>query len=243
MLIISSGMSQTIASNTTNGATIGTVVECPAGPIEIRNSHRWAKCEANMQPCDVSGDGRQGCLCTSGYAVDTNDDCVECCLGKCSDKFVEIHNSHRWAKCEANMHECDASKDGKSGCCCNEGFSANDHDDCVRCCGVDSLTSFTVPKKCLVAMAVGAVGSVFAAPAMLAMAGFTSAGITGGSLAALWQSSMAGVSGGSLFATLQSMAMGGLGTAGTMSLSGSAATGALAFCKGVDSLCNGCIGE
>eukprot|EP00929_Paragymnodinium_shiwhaense_P105336 TRINITY_DN70299_c0_g1_i2.p1 TRINITY_DN70299_c0_g1~~TRINITY_DN70299_c0_g1_i2.p1 ORF type:complete len:143 (-),score=18.65 TRINITY_DN70299_c0_g1_i2:174-602(-) len=142
------------------------------------------------------------------------------------------------------MHRCDASGDGRSGCCCNVGYMVDDTDDCVLCCPVyGPASSFTVPTKCVAAMVVGALGSVVAAPAFLATAGFTATGIAGGSLAALWQSSMAGVTGGSLFATLQSAAMAGLGTAGTVSLSGSAAAGALAFCKGVDSLCNGCIGE
>merc|ERR1712224_582523 len=122
--------------------------------------------------------------------VNDDGDCTPCCIGECPNEFVEIPQSSRWAKCEANMHTCDASGGGKAGCCCNAGYTANDNDDCLMCCSSQSSSnSFTIPGKCLAAMAVGSVGSVAAAPALLAMAGFTGAGIAGGSLAALWQSS------------------------------------------------------
>ena len=79
--------------------------------------------------------------------------------------------------------------------------------------------------------------SVASAPVLLAAAGFTSAGIAGGSLAALWQSHMAAVSGGSLFASLQGISMASLGLTGSLSLGGTAGAAAMGFCKAVDHLC------
>ena len=90
-------------------------------------------------------------------------------------------------------------------------------------------------------MLVASGASVAAAPSILAAAGFTSAGVAAGSLAAVWQSKMAAISGGSLFASLQSMSMAGLGLTGSLSLGGTTGAAAMAFCKGVDKLCNGCI--
>ena len=60
---------------------------------------------------------------------------------------------------------------------------------------------------------VGGAGLAYAVtPAVLAVSGFGPAGVSGGSFAAWWQSTMPLVQGGSLFATLQSAAMGGVGT-------------------------------
>jgi hypothetical protein len=59
-----------------------------------------------------------------------------------------------------------------------------------------------------------------AATAGLTFAGFTTAGIAGGSAAAAWQSSIGSVAAGSTFATLQS-----LGATGTIAAVGSAAIG------------------
>jgi len=65
----------------------------------------------------------------------------------------------------------------------------------------------------------GAAGATVAAafvPTVLALFGFSGMGVTGGSYAASWQSSMgaAGIGAGTLFASLQSIAMGGVGTSG-----------------------------
>ena len=65
----------------------------------------------------------------------------------------------------------------------------------------------------------GAAGATVAAafvPTVLALFGFSGVGVTGGSYAASWQSSMgaAGIGAGTLFASLQSIAMGGVGTSG-----------------------------
>eukprot|EP00928_Gymnodinium_smaydae_P053274 TRINITY_DN37307_c0_g1_i1.p1 TRINITY_DN37307_c0_g1~~TRINITY_DN37307_c0_g1_i1.p1 ORF type:complete len:100 (-),score=11.00 TRINITY_DN37307_c0_g1_i1:70-369(-) len=67
--------------------------------------------------------------------------------------------------------------------------------------------------------------------------------MTAGSLAATWQASMGTIGAGSLFASLQSVAMGGFGTTGALTLAGATGSAALGFCKTVDNLCNGCIGD
>lgn len=92
-------------------------------------------------------------------------------------------------------------------------------------------------------MIVGAGASVVSAPIILASAGFAAAGVTVGSLAATWQASVGTIAAGGVYASLQSAAMGGLGATGAMSLAGATGTAALGFCKAVDSLCNGCIGN
>ena len=65
----------------------------------------------------------------------------------------------------------------------------------------------------------GAAGATIASafvPQVLALFGFSGVGVTGGSYAAIWQSSMgaAGIGVGSFFAKLQSIAMAGVGTKG-----------------------------
>ncbi len=91
----------------------------------------------------------------------------------------------------------------------------------------------------------GAAGATTAAafvPAVLAIFGFSGAGVTGGSYAAYWQSSMgaSGIGAGTLFASLQSIAMGGVGTTGIV---GGATVGGVMgltflhdICKKVDDL-------
>src|SRR6056300_1554340 len=60
-----------------------------------------------------------------------------------------------------------------------------------------------------------AAGGIIAAPCVVAAAaGFGSAGIVGGSLAALWQASVGNVASGSAFAALQSMGATGAFTSG-----------------------------
>jgi hypothetical protein len=112
--------------------------------------------------------------------------------------------------------------------------------------GGASSVPFSIPRKCIFAMLVGAgvgvFGTLLAGP-VLALFGFTSAGVTAGSLAALWQSSMGSVAAGSLFAVLQSVAAAGLGFTGAVVVTGSTATAAITFCKGLDSICGGCIGS
>ena len=68
----------------------------------------------------------------------------------------------------------------------------------------------------------GAAGATTAAafvPAVLAIFGFSGVGVTGGSYAASWQSSMgaAGIGANTFFAKLQSIAMAGVGTKGIIS--------------------------
>lgn len=163
-------------------------------------------------------------------------------LGACRDQ-KEIKNSYRWALCGDNMERCDDSGDGREGCCCIKGFESDDNDDCIPCADPNINVAVTIPKKCLVAMAVGAGASVASAPMMLAAAGFSTLGITGGSLAATWQATMGTIGAGSIFASLQSFAMGGLGVGGSLSLAGAGGASAISFCKAVDKLCNGCIGD
>merc|ERR1712205_119842 len=124
-----------------------------------------------------------------------------------------------------------------------KGFETDDNDDCLPCMDPSINITFVVPRKCLIAMAVGAGASVVSAPVLLASIGFTAAGITGGSLAATWQATMGSIGAGGIFATLQSVAMGGLGVTGSLTLAGGAGASATAFCKAVDKLCGGCIGD
>mmetsp|Transcript_6221 Transcript_6221/g.23460 ORF Transcript_6221/g.23460 Transcript_6221/m.23460 type:complete len:191 (-) Transcript_6221:188-760(-) len=111
--------------------------------------------------------------------------------------------------------------------------------------GTDSPeTSFTIPRKCVYAMLGGAIVGVFGtllAGPILSLFGFGVAGVTSGSLAALWQASMGSVAAGSAFAILQSIAAAGLGFTGAAVVTGSAATGAMTFCTGLDHMCHGCI--
>lgn len=105
--------------------------------------------------------------------------------------------------------------------------------------------TYTVPRKCLWAAIIGAgigvAGTVLAGP-ILAALGFTSLGVSAGSLAAMWQSTMGGViASGGLFATLQSIAMAGLGFTGAVTLTGGTAAAFATFCKAVDSACGGCV--
>jgi hypothetical protein len=106
---------------------------------------------------------------------------------------------------------------------------------------------YTVPRGCLFAALVGAgvgvAGVVLAGP-ILAYFGFTAAGVSAGSLAAMWQSTMGGViASGGLFAMLQSVAAAGFGFAGAVTLTGATATAFAAFCKLADKSCHGCIGH
>nr|XP_043903911.1 interferon alpha-inducible protein 27-like protein 2A [Solea senegalensis] len=91
-----------------------------------------------------------------------------------------------------------------------------------------------IPKKMglLTAAAIATVsagGAVVAAPVILGVVGFGSAGIAASSYAAAWMSSAAianggGVAAGSLFAVLQSAGMAGLSTAATAAVAGTGGT-------------------
>mmetsp|Transcript_1125 Transcript_1125/g.2148 ORF Transcript_1125/g.2148 Transcript_1125/m.2148 type:complete len:264 (-) Transcript_1125:64-855(-) len=160
-----------------------------------------------------------------------------CLPGWCCGPGSEIPGSDRWRAaqgCGQNAFRCDADTNGLDGCCCEDGYGANQSGHCLPC-------EVSIPWKCAAAMVVASGTSLALAPAMLVMAGFTSAGITGGSLAALWQSHMAAISGGSVFAWLQSVSMTGLGVTGSLSVGGATGAAAMGFCKAVDRLCNGCI--
>ncbi|CAE7798107.1 DNAH7, partial [Symbiodinium necroappetens] len=149
-------------------------------------------------------------------------------------RYLEERVSSYNGGCGDNAFPCDADTNGLCGCCCDAGYQANQSGHCQAC-------EVSIPWKCAAAMIAGAGVSVASAPVLLAAAGFTSAGIAGGSLAALWQSHMAAVSGGSLFAWLQSISMAGLGTTGSLGLGGAAGAAAMGFCKAADRFCDGCI--
>lgn len=138
---------------------------------------------------------------------------VLCC--KSGAEFPLQRVDRRWGfTCDKQLaYSCDANTDGVQGCCCHDGFEVNATGHCEEC-------AFSIPWRCATAMVVASGVSVASVPALLAVAGFTSAGITGGSLAALWQAKMAGIAGGGLFSTLQSVSMAGLGWSGTFSLGG-----------------------
>ena len=98
---------------------------------------------------------------------------------------------------------------------------------------------FVIPTYCLFAMLVGAglggVLTVFGIPFLLGLFGFTAAGVSAGSLAAMWQGTMGGAVGaGSLFALLQSIAASGFGLLSTVAVSGATGSLAYAFCTKVD---------
>lgn len=75
-------------------------------------------------------------------------------------------------------------------------------------------------KYVIIATAVG--GAVLLAPALLSLAGFTTAGVAAGSMAASIQAGIGNVAAGSMFALLQSLGAVGL-TTGTVATAGAAA--------------------
>lgn len=102
---------------------------------------------------------------------------------------------------------------------------------------------YFIPPNCLKIMAaVMGFGIIVccAAPCVLPFAGFTTVGVTAGTAAAAWQTTMGGtVAAGSIFSTLQSAAAGGAAGFFALFSTGVAITGAttasaLAFCKAVD---------
>lgn len=99
--------------------------------------------------------------------------------------------------------------------------------------------NFKIPKRCLIAMfiasGVGGLLSLLGVPLLLGAIGFGSAGVTAGSLAALWQSTMGGtIAAGSLFSTLQSIGAVGLGAATSLTVTGATGAAAFAFCAAFD---------
>jgi len=77
---------------------------------------------------------------------------------------------------------------------------------------VPEVGSLRISRECAAVLLIGggAAGATVAAafvPTVLALVGFSGVGVTGGSYAASWQSSMgaAGIGAGTLFASLQSM--------------------------------------
>ena len=135
-------------------------------------------------------------------------------LGHCCKSGVEFPAHRNSKQCAEQLaYSCDLDGDEVYGCCCKDGFEANATGYCEEC-------SFSISWRCAIAMVVASGASVASVPALLAVAGFTSAGVTGGSLAALWQANMAGIASGGLFSTLQSVAMAGLGWGGTVSVGG-----------------------
>ena len=82
-------------------------------------------------------------------------------------------------------------------------------------------SSLRISRECAAVLLIGggAAGATVAAafvPTVLALVGFSGVGVTGGSYAASWQSSMGavGIGHGTFFAKLQSIAMAGVGTKG-----------------------------
>jgi len=101
-----------------------------------------------------------------------------------------------------------------------------------------TIHGIIVPYRCLAAATIGSGVAMAAAPALLSSAGFSTIGVTAGSLAAKWQAvyGSAGVASGSLFAGLQATAMGGLGVSGGVFVSGTSSAAIVAFCKAVDDM-------
>ncbi|CAK9048788.1 unnamed protein product [Durusdinium trenchii] len=133
-------------------------------------------------------------------------------LVHCCNSGVELSSNNLLCK-KRLAYPCDANNDEVEGCCCENGYQWNATGYCEEC-------SFSINWGCTAAMVVASGAGIAAAPALLALAGFTSAGISAGSLAALWQANMAGIASGSLFSTLQSISMAGLGWGGTVSVGG-----------------------
>ena len=106
-------------------------------------------------------------------------------------------------------------------------------EDCADDCLIFNCTNcreeFVITRSCALAMLTAAGVVVPVAMGVLGLFGFAAAGVSSGSLAALWQSTMAGVVvKGGLFALLQSIAAAGFSFSGAAIVSG--ATGA-AMCK------------
>eukprot|EP00286_Rhodomonas_abbreviata_P004806 CAMPEP_0181316792 /NCGR_PEP_ID=MMETSP1101-20121128/16085_1 /TAXON_ID=46948 /ORGANISM="Rhodomonas abbreviata, Strain Caron Lab Isolate" /LENGTH=252 /DNA_ID=CAMNT_0023424065 /DNA_START=111 /DNA_END=869 /DNA_ORIENTATION=+ len=109
-----------------------------------------------------------------------------------------------------------------------------------------------ISPKCasVVIVTSAALGAAIAAallPIVLAIAGFSEAGVAAESFAAAWQSTMPLVAKGSLFAVLQSAAMAGVGEGAIVSaaaLGGAVGAGLIStICKGVDSVTPGSLGD
>lgn len=86
-------------------------------------------------------------------------------------------------------------------------------------------------------VAIGAAvgGTILLAPVALSLAGFTTAGVAAGSMAAAVQSGIGNVVAGSMFAMLQSLGAAGM-TAGTVATAGAAAGAAGAGAAVADNL-------
>ena len=91
--------------------------------------------------------------------------------------------------------------------------------------------NFKITRSCVIAMTIGAGLAVPFATFVLGVVGFTAVGVTAGTLAALWQSTMAGgVAKGSIFAILQSIGAAGFSISGYAFVSGAAGAAMCQFC-------------
>ena len=109
---------------------------------------------------------------------------------------------------------------------------------------VDNAVEVQMSPKCAAVLitagtALGAGAAYAFTPAAICSVGFCPAGVTGGSFAAWWQSTMPLVASGTLFSQLQALAMGGVGM-GSITVAGGALGGAAGvaylrdFCVFVD---------
>ena len=80
----------------------------------------------------------------------------------------------------------------------------------------------------------GGLAAMAAGPALLAAPGFTAAGVTAWSAAAVVQSSIGNVAVGSAFATLQSAGAAGLAASTTAALGAAGAAGGAALCAAAE---------
>ena len=100
---------------------------------------------------------------------------------------------------------------------------------CDKCPGCEK--NFKITKSCVIAMMIGA-GLVPFATFVLGVLGLTAAGVTGGTLAALWQSTTARVVAmGTIFAMLKIIGAAGFFISGYILVSGAAGAAVCQFCN------------
>lgn len=96
---------------------------------------------------------------------------------------------------------------------------------------------FVITRSCALAMLVASGVGVPLATGVLGLFGFAAVGVSSGSLAALWQSTMAGVVvKGGLFSLLQSIAAAGFSYSGVAIISGTTGAAMCGFCAKLGSL-------
>lgn len=114
-------------------------------------------------------------------------------------------------------------------------------EDCADDCLIFNCTNcqeeFVITRSCALAMLTAGGVGVPVTMGFLGLFGFAAVGVSSGSLAALWQSTMAGVVvKGGLFALLQSIAAAGFSFSGAAIVSGATGAAMCKFCGGLGSL-------